>query len=77
MNIRSLTDSSLHLLYECVRDAVTADREATLAGREPPCATLATQDWRDHASSLEDEMSTRMINYVPVTFPDGTNSRGL
>ena len=74
MNIQKVTDESLHMLYEAVRSAIKADVAAVAAGKEPPCATLETADWREHAKSLEDEMSSRGVEFDAVAFPDGKNS---
>jgi hypothetical protein len=74
MNIQTVTDESLRMLYQGVRNAIKADVDAVAAGKVTPCATLETADWREHAAALENEMVKRGMEFDAVTFPDGKNS---
>jgi hypothetical protein len=69
MNYANFTDSSLILMHDAVHKAIAADSAAIKRGDPPPCRSSETQDWRDHASGLEDEMVKRTVPFIPVRFP--------
>jgi len=70
MNYANFTDSGLGLMHEAVHKAIAADADAVKRGDPPPCRTSETQDWRDHAKGLEDEMVKRDVPFIPVRFPE-------
>ncbi len=70
MNYVNFTDTGLQMMHEAVHKAISADAAAMKAGNPLPCETSATQDWRDHANGLEDEMARRNVPFIPVRFLD-------
>jgi hypothetical protein len=73
MRYANFTDSGLILMHEAVRKAISADSAAIKRGDPPPCMTSETQDWRDHARGLEDEMVKRDVPFIPVRFLENGN----
>jgi hypothetical protein len=70
MNYANFSDSGLTMLHSAIHNAIAKDRDALKRGEPPPCMTSETQDWRDHAKGLEDEMVKRTVAFIPVRFLD-------
>jgi hypothetical protein len=70
MNYANFSDSGLSMLHSAIHNAIAKDRDAVKRGEPPPCMTSETQDWRDHAKGLEDEMAKRTVAFIPVRFLD-------
>jgi hypothetical protein len=68
MNYQNFSDGGLRMMHDAVHKAILADADAIKRGDTPPCRTSETQDWRDHAKGLEDEMARRNVAFVPVRF---------
>lgn len=68
MNYGNFTDTGLQMMHDAVHKAIEADKIAIGQGKEPPCRTSETLDWREHAKGLEDEMVVRGVGFVPVVF---------
>jgi hypothetical protein len=68
MNYANFSDSGLSMLHSAIHNAIAKDRDAVKRGDPPPCMTSETQDWRDHAKGLEDEMVNRNVPFIPVRF---------
>ncbi len=68
MNYANFTDTGLSLMHEAVHKAIAADRDAAKRAEPLPCKTGETQDWRDHAKGLEDELARRGVPFIPVRF---------
>jgi hypothetical protein len=68
MNYQNFTDAGLRMMHDTVHKAIAADSDAIKRGEPPPSRTSETQDWRDHAKGLEDEMARRNVAFIPVRF---------
>ena len=59
MNYQAFTNDSLTMMYEAVREALSADDALTRQGLATRFRVRATPDWKQHAADLEAEMLKR------------------
>jgi hypothetical protein len=71
MNYQAFTNSSLTMMYEGVRGALTADDALEKDGHEPPFGVRDTPDWRQHAADLEAEMLKRGMIFEVIDWDEG------